>query len=243
LKIKDKIVTHTINNIERLIYHENYHEALAILENISNVQNDNTLLNLMVKCYIGLGDLKRAYYYCQLALSISPDSVSSHILLSYVFLNSGDDKKAFIESKTAYELDDSSSYALFTYGNRLISLGQNEEAKIILTKAIAIDRQNTNALFDLSDLYQSQNQWIQSTLCFWKLFLIKPRFLGFLILILRLQGIIYKPIIMRIINILLNIFFFFMWVLTLNYWWLSYFLFESVMILVAFYSQKKKVFY
>jgi tetratricopeptide (TPR) repeat protein len=236
-------MTHTIDNIERLINHENYHEVLAILENLSNVQNDYVLLNLTAKCYIFLGDLKQAYKYCQLALSISPDSVSSHILLSYVFLSSGDAQKAFSEAKIAYELDDSNSYALSTYGNRLISIEEDEEAKIILSKAISIDERNAYAIYDLSRLFLSQNQFIKSASMFWKLFRINPRLFGFLILIMRLCAIIFKPIIMRIINMLLNLYFFLMWLLTLNYLWLSYFLFESILVIVAFYSQKKKVYY
>ena len=236
-------MTHAINNIERLINNENYHEALAILENLCKIQSDNALLNLMAKCYLGIGDLKQAYNYCQLALKISPDSISSHILLSYVFLNSGDVNNAFVEAKIAYELDDSSSYALSTYGNRLISIEKLEEAEIILSKAISIDDRNASAISDLSRLYLSQNQLYKSAIMFWKLFWINPRLFGFLILLMRLQGIIFKPIIMRIINILLNLYFFFMWLLTMNYLWLSYFLFESIMIIVAFYSQKKNVYY
>jgi Flp pilus assembly protein TadD len=97
-------------------------------------------------------DYTRAERFYRRVLAFAPDSMPAALGLGLALLRLGDVQPAANWAQRATELDDTSTEARVVYGDALMKLGRNEEAKMQWQEAMLLDPANRDARKRLRNL-------------------------------------------------------------------------------------------
>lgn len=133
-KIKDIII-----NVESLKAHENYSEAIAILEQaIINYNSDYRLYEELADIYLFQGELDKGLKSVNFALSIHADSATGNYLKGFILLSKDKVKEAIKFLEASNGLLWNNSEVLRNLGWAYTMVGETDKGIMILKRALVI---------------------------------------------------------------------------------------------------------